>query len=150
MSKVKVYKYEVRGKSSVDDKYLWFLDQHRSHACSCSRIEVNYIKRSSGYVPEIFGNYQKAGQPSDETESDFYLSEYQDGKYGIWKCNLADQWFIGLQSERGLCQGYAYINSTSKCILNVPKFGWRILERLPVWSLVNANSLSVQCNPKGK
>ena len=139
----------------MNDILLSFLDNTTSQTCSCTRINVNYVNGGSGYVPEIFGNYRKADEPSDKTGSELYVSEYQDGKYGIWKCNHADQWFIGLQSERGLCEGYAYINSTSKCLLNVPKFGWRMLEKVSFkdslgWTLVNANSFKVQCNLEGK
>ena len=78
-----------------------------------------------------------------------YQSEKYNQKYAIWYCDLYNQWFVGLKKEIGLCQGYAYIDSTSDCLVCNGEFGWRLVQKNVMEYGWNLSPVSVACEKKG-
>ena len=93
--------------------------------------------------PGLMGNYQKTSALVNGASH--YLSENQGSEYGIWFCDNDNQWLIGRNSEKGLCKGYAYINSSSDCFMCNNRFGWRFLQD-GKWILANTGDFQIECN----
>ena len=113
-------------------------------SCKCARITLIYTGEYSEKMNqlEIMGNYQKAFETVNERP--YYISENHDEKYAIWYCQT--QWIIGLNSEKGQCQGFAYVNSSSDCFYCNIAFGWRFLLKEEGWELANNGDFNIKCN----
>ena len=117
--------------------------------CKCPRISFK-LNSSDNYThapPQIFGNYAMMKDKTNQRYS--YQSEKYNQKYAIWYCDLYNQWFVGLKKEIGLCQGYAYIDSTSDCLVCNGEFGWRLVQKNVMEYGWNLSPVSVTCEKRG-
>lgn len=111
--------------------------------CNCSTILVQYYnsQKENSYAPKIFGYYVSMKEMVNEHL--YYESQSPRGQFAIWFCEKNQQWFLGVTEEKGLCKGYAYINSTSDCFLCNGPIGWRILDNK--WSLAKPQTIQTSC-----
>ena len=108
----------------------------------CTRVEVYYKNKTKAYErrPEIYGSYTRV--IGDDVKGRYYYqSNFANGYYGIWFCGRT--WFIGKDSDKGRCQGWAKSNfNADKCVHDIG-FDWKYYDG-SVWAN-GEDGLSVKC-----
>ena len=109
---------------------LYFVSIASSSSTCCQNIEVVYSTESlpiEKMRPERFGRYTKSSEPVNGRA--FYVSDFDQGAYGIWWAGSDPSWRIGPISQKGIGYGLrAYIDE--KCVENIhpwnyyPSSGW--------------------------
>ena len=92
----------------------------------------------------VYGNYTMS--PSLINGRTYYISDFNNGKYGIWWCIEKNQWVIGTTFVKGTCVGFIYTNEMNVCINNIG-YKWLYLDS-EKWFMAG-DSLKILCLHSG-
>ena len=88
----------------------------------------------------IYGTYTRV-TGDDVNNHYYYKSNFADGYFGIGFCGPS--WFIGEESDKGKCRGWAHSNlNIDKCVHDID-FDWQYFDTLN-WSQAG-DGLAVKC-----